>query len=333
MTAKSTSEGAKPPVAVIYGDADHHKQRALGELLEALLPPDVDRSMALTTYDGTASSESGGPTLASVRDDVMTLPFLAPHRVVVVRDADKFITAVRDSLETLVTQVPKSSTLVLECRSFPRTTKLFKAIQAAGGKLTECATPSGRALIDWTISEARERGKQLQPDAAARLVDLIGADPGLLASEVDKLTLFVGEESQITRAHVAELVGQSREEKIFAVMDAAGAGDLPRALHLWQDVLSTDRDAVYRAVGGLAFVLRKWLAAQQLRAQGLSTQAIAPKVMMFNRARELEQLLRRLPATRICTHLKDLADLDAQAKRGNASIESGVERLLIAVAH
>jgi DNA polymerase-3 subunit delta len=317
---------------VLYGDEPYQKQRVLEQVLDRLLPPEVDRSLALVTYDGMAGAEQGGPTYGAVAEDLATLPFLAERRVVVVREADKFITAARAKLETWLTNPPSTGNLVLDCRSFPKTTKLAKAAAKFEGALIECKQLRGRELAGFVSELARGLGKRIEPAAANRLIEQVGGEQGLLASEVEKMALYVGQRDSISERDVIELVGLSREEKVFAVMDAAGLGQLGSALDLWQQVLATDRQAAFRAVGGMAFVLRKWLTAHRLRAEGQSVGAIAPKVMMYGRQRELQTILQRLSAQRVAGSLAALAALDAQAKTGLRSIETGVLGVLTELA-
>jgi DNA polymerase-3 subunit delta len=321
-----------PPVIVIFGDEEYQKASALQRTLDALLPPEADRTLALCPYDGSQAEDQGGPAFASVMDDLATLPLLAPRRVVLIREADRFITAYRERLEKYLAAPAGTATLILECRSFPRTTRLYKAVAGCGGEIVECKKLTGRALADFVVAEARARGQRIDPDAARRLCELVGAEQGALASEVEKLCLYAHERPAITSADVAELVGQSREEKIFRVMDAAGLGRLPEALALWQQVLATDPAAGYRAVGGMAFVLRRWMDAQRQRADGVPTHAIAPKLLMWGREGDVETILRRLPARRLGQLLAAVGELDSQAKSGTRSIETGVETLLVSVA-
>ncbi len=327
--AKKTSR-TPPPIVVIYGDEDFQKAKILHAVLDRLLPPEVDRAMALCEYDGTQGEEQGGPALATVMDDLATLPFLAKRRVVVIRDADKFITTHRQRLERYFDAPAPTSTLVLVCRSFPKSTRLYKAATACG-YLRECKRLNHRGLIDFVIGAFAEQGKQLDPAAAARLVDLVGTDQGMLSGEVEKLCLYVGDRSRVTTDDVAELVGLSREEKVFAVMDAAALGRPARALELWHQVISSDPAATFKAVGGIAFKLRSYLNAHQLVGEGLPVRTVAPKVMMWGRERELQSILRRLPIGRLERTLAGLADLDAQAKVGSRSIEHGVEALLLRI--
>jgi len=323
---------AAPPLIVIYGDDEHQRATAVTAALDELLPPPVDRALALTVYDGGRSADQGGPSLAAVLEDLATLPFLAERRVVLIRDAEAFISAHRERLERYAAAPAPTGVLILECRSFPKTTRLYKAAVAAGGRLCECKKLYGRELVAFVIEQARARGKRLDPAAGARLTDLVGQDTGILAAEIEKLALYVGDRSGITDRDVTELVGQSREEKVFAVMDAAAAGRLPDALRLWHQVLSSDPAAVYRAVGGMTYVVRRWLDAYRLRADGASIRAIAPKLMMWGREQELETLLARLTPQFLRRLLAAIADLDSQAKVGARSIETGVEMLLLRLA-
>lgn len=320
------------PVVVIYGEDDYGKFNTLERVLNALLPPKVDRALALCLYDGGQTEERGGPSGAGVMDDLATLPLLSERRVVLVRDADRFISAHRGLLEKYCAAPTPTSTLVLICRSFPRNTRLAKIVETGGGQIHECKRLTGKALVGFAMTEAAARGKRLDQAAAQRLCGLVSAEAGVLSAEVEKLALYVGDRPAITERDILALVGQTREEMIFAAMDMAGFGRPAEALRLWHQVLASDPEAAYKAVGGVAFVLRKWLTAQRLRAQGLPVEAIAPKVMLWGRAPELAGLLRRLPTARLGRLVASLAELDAQAKSGLRSIERGVEALLLEVA-
>lgn len=321
-----------PPIAVFFGDEEFQKSQALGRLLDTLLPPDVDRGMALCEYDGAKAENQGGPSLASVMDDLATLPFLADRRVVVIRDADKFITAHREKLEKYLKSPAPTGVLVLCCRGFPKNTKLYKAAAAIRGQLIECKKLTTRGLIDFVITEARVRNKRIDYTVATRLVELIGQDQGLLVGEVEKLCLYAYDRPAITANDVADLVGLTREEKIFAVMDAAATGQLPLALQLWYQVVATDVDAIYKALGGMSYKVRAWLTAHQMAADGMPSRVIAPKVGMWNRERELGTVLRRLPPTRLKRILATIAQLDSQAKVGARSIDTGIEAVLTEMA-
>ena len=329
---KSEKSDTPPPIAVFFGDDDHTRGQGIRALVDTLLPQGVDRAMAVSEYDGSAPEERGGPSPAAVFDDLATLPFLAPRRVVIVRDADAFVSAARESLERYLAHPAPTGTLILECRSFPKNTRLYKAVQQAGGLLQECKKATDRGAPKWVADAAARRGKQIDEAAISRLLDRVGHDTGVLENEVEKLSLYVGRRATITCDDVDTLVGLSREERIFAVLETAGSGQLAAALRQWRQVLSSDPAAPYRAVGGMAFVLRRWLAAHRLAAEGQGVRAIAPKVMMWRKEDLLAQILRRNPPGRVRRLLAAVAEADLQAKQGRRSIETAIEALIIATA-
>ncbi len=297
-----------------------------------MLGPEVDRSLALTDLNGEERPDQGGPTIGRVLEDLRQLPFLTDHRVVLVRAADPFISANRETLERYVADASSTATLVLECSKFPATTRLAKAAKAAKGVLQECKLPSLSSLPELVTSFASERNKRISAAAASMLVDLVGQDPGSLANEVEKLSLYIGERAEITPEDVSVLVGQSREEKIFAVMDQAALGRLPQALDLWHQTIASDPGARFKVVGGMAFVLRRWLDAHRQRAEGVPLRSLAGKLFMWGRQNEVERLLELQTPTRLRQALAAVADLDTQAKSGSRSIETGVEILLARLA-
>ncbi len=327
-----TKQTNPPPTIVVYGDDEHRKSHVLTEALDNLLPPEVDRSLALSSFDGSQKEDQGGPTLARVLEDLATLPFLSDRRVVLIREADGFISQHRERLETYVQAPSATGVLVMECRSFPKNTKLHKLVVANDGETHECKKLGGGALVRFVVDEAAARNKRIELEAAARLVDLVGQESGTLAAEIEKLALYAAERAEITAQDVGTLVGQSREEKIFAVMDAAALGRLPNALRLWRETLATDPNAIYKAVGGMAFVVRRWLGAHRMRSDGDSDNAVAGKLMMWGRPRDAESLLRRQSPRRLLAALASIAQLDSQAKSGTRSIETGVETLLVRLA-
>ncbi|MBK8913988.1 MAG: hypothetical protein IPM64_05165 [Phycisphaerales bacterium] len=175
-------------------------------------------------------------------------------------------------------------------------------------------------------------GKRLSPAVAGRLVDRIGTEQGQVAAEVEKLALYCGARAEIADADVTELVGMSREERIFAVLDAAALGRPAEALRLWQQVMRSDPAAVYKAMGGMAYMARRWIGAAQAVRNGESVHAVAPRVGMYGRGNELEQILRRQSPGRLAWLLAELGDLDWQVKSGMRSMEMGVEALLLRLA-
>src|SRR5262245_55292909 len=118
------AKAKRQPVYALIGDEDFLKRRARDAIVAAAIG-DADPAFAVTTYS------SDKLDFSTVRNDLDTLPFLSPCRVVVVENGDAFVTNHRAALEKYVAQPSPSGVLVLDVKTFPETTKLAKALPDA----------------------------------------------------------------------------------------------------------------------------------------------------------------------------------------------------------
>ena len=120
--------------------------------------------------------------------------------------------------------------MVLAVKSWPSNTKLAKLV-AKTGLAVECKAPSERELPAQLVAMAKRRhGLRLGDDGARLLVELVGAEVGLLASELEKLACYVGERNEASAEDVARIAGGGRVETIWAILDAATTGESGEAL-------------------------------------------------------------------------------------------------------
>ena len=255
--ARSSSASKLAPIYVVFGAETFLKREAVRDIMAQVLAG-ADPSLALSEYDGGGSVE-----LAQVLDDLRTLPFLAPHRLVVIRDADTFITRYREELEDYCENLSDTGVLLLECKSFPSTTRLAKRVQSIGQAI-KCESLSSRAIPGWLAERCRTAyGKRIDAAASAMLAEYIGEDLGLLDSELNKLTLYVGDRPAIAATDIQALVGHTREEQVWGILSAIAAGSEGKAMTLWEQVWETDRAAPGRAIAGIAYKVRQLLTAKR----------------------------------------------------------------------
>lgn len=318
--AGASSEPVSSPIYVIFGPEGFLKGQAMRRLLGELLAPE-ERATCLSEYEGAIAE------LATVLDDLRTLPFLGPRRVVIVREADSFITAHRASLEEYLAAPSSTGTLILECRSFSAGTRLYKNLEARGGCI-KCEGIRSYALPAWLIERAqKEYGKRLDPDAARSLVDHVGENMGMLDGELGKLAVYAGKRTNITPEDVEKLVGHDREQKVFGILGAMAVGDRAGAIRLWEEVWQTDRAAEARAIGGIAYVVRQLLDAHRQIQGGASAFALARR--LFLSEDRLKAQLRVFTPERLRRQICDLSEADLAGKTGVRSVRTSIERFIL----
>ena len=110
--------------------------------------------------------------------------------------------------------------------------------------------------IRWLVAEAEKRGSTLEVDAARELADALGADLMLMASELEKLVLFVGERRSIALGDVETMVLGAKQRSLYELTDAISSKDRPRALALLQGLLNASDGGEESAIGHLYMLAR-----------------------------------------------------------------------------
>ena len=255
------AKAKRQPVYAFVGDEDFLKRRVRAAVIAAALG-DADPAFAVSVFAGDKLDFS------TVRNDLETLPFLSPCRIVVVESADKFVTDNRPVLERYVAKPSPSNVLILDVKTFPETTKLAKALP--DGAKVACKAPPPAKLAPWCVGWAKAtHGKKLTPDAADLLADRVGPAMGLLDQEIEKLAVAVGANPTIEAADVDRLVGRSKAANVFAILDLIGEGKPGAALGILEALFAEGEDPM-AILGPLTWQLRQLAAIGRFCAEGQS---------------------------------------------------------------
>jgi DNA polymerase-3 subunit delta len=320
------SAKAKPqPVYVLTGDEAFLKRQVLAAL-DAVLLGDADADFAKTVLPGVTAEWS------TVRADLDTLPFLSPRRVVVIDQADPFVTKYRPVLEKYVAEPAKGGVLILDVKLWPATTKLAKAIPDAATLV--CKPPSPQSLGKWLTNWAKTgHGKKLDADAAGWLIELVGPEMGLLDQELGKLAAYAGDRPTISREDVDRMVGRSRGAETFKIFEAIGDGRAADALAILGRLLDQGEEPL-GILGAFSWQLRRLAQAAHHHRNGkpLPTAIEAAGFQPWARDR-VEKQLRHLGRRRLDRIYDWLLETDLGMKSSGALPERVLlERLVVRLA-
>ena len=342
-----TGDARPPPIYVIHGKDDFLRRQAIEKVVTGILGPDRD-NMAFAEFDGRTAR------IIDVLDECRTMSLLAPFRVVCVREADTFISAKaeedeagpsggepsrrrrplsnREQLEKYLEKPSPTGVLILVCETWNKAWRLNK-IALEIGRCIVCDPPKkGPNLAAWIERQARTAYDcALDSDAASRLIDLVGDALGVVDSELAKLATYVGSRKAIHAADVENLVGASRSETVFRITDAIGRRDAAGALAIWDQVLATNKDAAYMAVGGLAWGFRRLAEAKRQVGGGAPIQQVALMFGKFTNPAAVKRQLDRFSLRQWQDHLVQLLHIDVGAKTGLGSVRSSVEKLIVSL--
>jgi DNA polymerase III subunit delta len=223
---KESSSQPLRPVYTVFGSDTYLIRESVNGIVRVVFP-EPDGETAMSRFPG-AQAE-----LADVLDELFTLPFFSRRRLVVVEEADTFVTKHRKDLESYVEKPSASGTLLLQVKQWTSTTKLAKLVEKTGLSI-DCSALRDRdtsKTVAWLVQYAKNRcDAHLDSGAASLLVELAGLEVGILAAEVEKLAVYAGGTRRIERGDVARMVGAGRVETIWKALDAATTGQAAEAL-------------------------------------------------------------------------------------------------------
>ncbi len=314
------------PLYVVHGDEDFLKRQVMQGLRRLVLGKGHEEEFDQSVYSGDRAE------YAVVMDELNSLPFFGSRRLVVVENADPFVSKNRQALEKAVGQLPDMGTLVLEVKTWQATTKLAKKVPA--DVTIVCKAPASAKLAKWCVDWASSRKeKQLPLSAAQLLVDLIGADMGQLDQELEKLAVYVGDRKRITEEDVDRLVGRSQAQNTWKIFDAIGTGNTREALAILGRLFDENTEPL-RIVGAFSLQLRRLAQVNRLSQQGQSFQsALEQAGVQPYFARGLQQQLKHLGPNRAAKLYDWLLEINLDLRGGSLlTPRTLLERLVIRLA-
>jgi DNA polymerase-3 subunit delta len=312
------------PVLALYGPERYFRIEIL-KRIPGLSGEEAEGS--LTRLQGATAD------FRSVISELKTVSMFGDSRVVLIEEADPFVTANRSALEKYVQSPSRTSILILDVKAWKKTEKLYKLVDQHGLNL-ECNELSGAALTGWMQKLAKDEfGKKLDRESAAMIVTLAGEGLSLLQSEIAKLAALVGDAEVITKDDVAKVVGGWRMETTWLMLDAVRDGQTGRALQNLEKLLKAGESPV-KVLAGVTYTFRKFAEATELARQRVPLREALVSAGVFSSSiGPGEQYLKRLGFERASRILQWLMEADADMK-GGSRVDPTVllERLFIRLA-
>src|SRR5262245_28765014 len=109
------------PVHALVGD-DLFMQLQTLEQIAAKLPPDTQRM----EFDGETAE------LADVLDEIRSFALFGSGKLVIVRNADNFVSRFREQLEDFLSAPSTTGVLVFRLASLPKNTRIYKVLAKNG---------------------------------------------------------------------------------------------------------------------------------------------------------------------------------------------------------
>lgn len=156
--------------------------------------------------------------------------------------------------------------LVLVSEKVNRGRKLYKAFAKAGSVIAFNYPRENQEWIDWIQQEALVCKKVIKSNTASYFLECVGKHTGILRQELDKLSLYIGKSSEITKQDIDAVCITLIETKVFAVVDAIAARNTNQAIQRLTEVLTLEHPMKINTM--IVRQIRLLLAGSILRKRG-----------------------------------------------------------------
>lgn len=307
-----------------WGEDDFAINRAI-----ALIKEDtIDPNWAQFNYEKINGDKEDNIKQALM--EVMTPPFGNGDRLVWLNDtnicqtcSDELLSLLKNTLQ----QMPDTSHLLLTSRKKPdariKSTKLINQYT----KIKEFSPiPIWQTdiLIKKVEEAAQEKNIKLTPSAIQTLATCIGNDSRLLWQELEKLSIYQGDNPQpITQETVTSLVNVSNQNSL-QLAQAILSQDTGKAIQLAQELINLNEPAL-RIVATLVGQFRTWAMVKTVIESGEKDEkTIAQKADINNPKRIyfLRKEVNHISAQKLQSTLPILLELELNLKRGEIAINA-----------
>lgn len=323
------------PLYVLYGKQAYLIQLLKERIIEKALSKD-EQDFNLSTYNLLEE-----PVEAAV-EDAMTLPFIGEKRVIILEHA-YILTAAKPKtkieqktsvLEKYINNTSPDTVMIFitDSEKLDQRKKLVKVLKGKG-EVIELSQLSESLAYSLLKETALTFGVHLSESAHQLLLQRIGFNLQVLAKEVEKLSLYAGEQGEITRESVELLSVRSLDDNIFALSDHVLKQEPVKAFKLLNDLI-VQKEETIKLLALLTRQFRIMFQVKQYSGAGYTQKNMAEKLKLHPYSVKLaaEQSV-RFSMERLENALIQCTETDFLIKSGQIDKERGFEILIHRLCH
>ncbi len=295
-------------------------QKTIERLREELLGPNW--KVNYTEIEGKDASYS------ELTGMLLTTPFMAKRRMVVVKEAEEFWKSLgkeKERLAEFLSSYGGKNLLViaangdLNLSSFKTKTHPFAKVAASKGVIVTMKPRNREELRQWVLREIKKAGLEPDPAFVEWLVEESEGNVGFIENEIAKRALYAEEEEEFkTAVSLNRFKGE------------IGRGDI-KAIKSLEELLAAGYSPLY-LMGVMTNMVRNAVAVYEEAKKARSLQAGLQKARIYPGEREaIVSLLKRHPKGRIYKLFSALQDADRELKSSSTPPQVVLNRVIISL--
>jgi DNA polymerase-3 subunit delta len=316
-----------PSVLILHGNDEFAIAAHITKLCAGLGDPST-ADLNIARFDGRT-----GLDFEALNTAVNAAPFLAPRRVMVLDHpiaAFASPPARKKFLDLLEKAQPSTTIALVEYEELKRDHWLLKWAILAGARagVHVYSLPKRWEMPRWIEAEAKKQGGKIEPDAAARLSEMVGEDTRIAAQELTKLLTYVNFERPIRLLDVEKVSIVSAQGSVFELVDALGQNDGKKAQRVLHQLLE-DEEA-FELWGMVIRQFRLLLQAREMLDERASVPEIQKNLGLHEFvAQKVCKQAGRFSMSSLESIYHKLLEIDEGAKTSQVPLDLALDTLIV----
>lgn len=317
----SLKKGVLAPFYLFYGPEDFWNELTLDKIKKDFIPNSVKEFNLEILYGGEVSSQE-------ILNRARTLPFMSSHRLIIIRETQKFI---QSELELFLPYLdsPVDSACIIWVSSKVDLKGVFYRRFKELGRAVNFKKLSERQVYSWIQKRSKELELNIDKDASAFLYQMVGSSLRDLFSEILKLSIkYPG--YRIGVEQIKELATFSRLFTVFDLVDYVSKKNAPRAIVALSRLFDTqgrDTKAVLGILGMLARQIRLISKTKSGRKKGGGKKGVIDRLrplpnFVIEKCIAQERFWQEKELEEALNHIYDADGLIKTGSKGDLILES-----------
>src|SRR5690606_14895028 len=169
-------------------------------------------------------------------------PMMADRQVVIVKEAQELSRTI-EKLESYLENPQLTTVLAFayKYKTLDKRKKVTKLMDKVG-VVYESKKLYDNQVGDWIKRVLSGKGYNIEPKAAAMLVEFLGNDLSKISNELEKLKIILPKGHTITAKDIEENIGISKDYNIFELRNAIGKGEQLKAYKIIEYFAQNPKD-------------------------------------------------------------------------------------------
>lgn len=295
------------PIYFFMGEEPYYIDR-LTEYIEGNILSEEEKGFNQTVLYGKDVS------MEDVISNAKRYPMMAERQVVIVKEAQELSRTI-EKLESYADNPQPTTVLVFayKYKTLDKRKKVTKLLEKKG-VVYESKKMYDNQVGEWIKRVLSGKNYNIEPKAAAMLVEFLGNDLSKISNELDKLTIILPAGSTITPKIIEDNIGISKDYNVFEFRKAIGERDQLKAYKIADYFAQNPKDNPLVMTTGLVFgFFSQLLLYHGLKDKSPGNVAKTLKVNPYF-VKDYDIALRNYPMKKVSGIVGTLRDIDVKSK-------------------